>query len=1183
MIIKPITRKKNGFALIATILLMVLLAIITVGTLSLSAVTLRNTGNDSAQNLARANARMALMIAIGELQRHTGPDTRITAPSNIIDPDSPPLIGAWKSWEGTNHDSTGRPILPDYNSKLLDETDGGRFLGWLISGTQSGATPADKMANLAFSQPQASGSVSTVPLISTGTLADNSSQQVHVYPDRVNETGAIAWWVSGENQKARLPLPHGPAARPYGPHNDNAAGWSDFAKSHSVIDPKTFGLENLLTDPSNPATKVFSRGTTDFIAAPNAAITPREYFHDLSINSVGLLTNTATGGWKKDMSLMTELWPGLPGTGLPLFRISPDGGAVSSVTKPTAGVSGNALTQQSLIYPWLDYGLLGQSPISTQYTNQASGAVSSWENLVNYATAYRTKITASTNGTGTMPYSWTMMDNSGANPQVTNQHRYDYLHTQRTAPVISRIQWVFSHRASLNNGGTPANPADDTYPLQLLLTPVVTLWNPYNVTITSPSNGLRIRVAKPPPCALVYYNRDGTTAMPGRKLHLGSNSGNVGGFVSNYPNNLYSNAATSFEYNFANLPPLLPGETKVFSPSGAPTAAMTVNMALGYNATGGFIRNIDFLGPAHRSTDLVKLDVKFDNLMNFQTTTDCGIFLDLLQTNNPNLVYQRYLMRIPQATARQYWPDLTSDNLPSPPAADILNTWRPFFSMVFGARLSSNSSTPTKGLLQNSPLTSLTQTHNAVSPSRHPVNNAFDFSFFPHSLGGDDRTPNANSTNNRGYIVSGFQASSGLSRVILNEFPLRPMASLAELQNWDLRSHNPYPPFQINIIGNSDASPLIASNAVFRMTAAYDNVMLDDAYCANHLLFDDWFLSSIAPEPQNFAGSTMTRNIGKVYEDFLNGTKPLVNRAYRPIIEDSGLGSTEVTERVNQILNSTDGWQKVASRLEVEGMFNVNSTSLNAWRALLRHAKNQKIPYYEESGATLSAETQNAFSRFAVSGDKQAGEVGSMSGAFPEASEFTGYRVFTDEMLDILAEKIVEQVKTRGPFLSLSEFINRRLDTATDERALAGAIQTALNQLAAEPGNNIHGIMEGLTQATQTDPIGNEGYQFRQAAAGHSSYGLPGWIRQADVLRPIAPILSARDDTFTIRAYGDARDKNGKVLAKAWCEATVHRTRDFVDPTDPADSIDAPTSNTNIRFGRRYVIRSFRWLSPNEV
>jgi hypothetical protein len=98
-----------------------------------------------------------------------------------------------------------------------------------------------------------------------------------------------------------------------------------------------------------------------------------------------------------------------------------------------------------------------------------------------------------------------------------------------------------------------------------------------------------------------------------------------------------------------------------------------------------------------------------------------------------------------------------------------------------------------------------------------------------------------------------------------------------------------------------------------------------------------------------------------------------------------------------------------------------------------------------------------------------------------------------------------------------------------------------------------------------------------------NTHGFPGWIRQADVLRPIAPVLSVRDDTFTIRTYGDARDSSGKIIARAWCEAVVQRTRDFVDPQDPADSIEPPTAVTNRDFGRKFVITSFRWLNQDEI
>ena len=109
------------------------------------------------------------------------------------------------------------------------------------------------------------------------------------------------------------------------------------------------------------------------------------------------------------------------------------------------------------------------------------------------------------------------------------------------------------------------------------------------------------------------------------------------------------------------------------------------------------------------------------------------------------------------------------------------------------------------------------------------------------------------------------------------------------------------------------------------------------------------------------------------------------------------------------------------------------------------------------------------------------------------------------------------------------------------------------------------------------------GYVFPQAAVGHNTYGLPGWTRQADVLRPLAPILSARDDTFTIRAYGDARSPNGEVIARAWCEATIKRTREFVDSSEAADITIEPTELANQIFGRKFIVTSFRWLNAMEV
>ena len=120
---------ESGFALIATISVMVLLVMIALAMLSLSTIELRSSQNGRATAEAQANARMGLMLAIGQLQQHAGSDMRITAPADILDSSYPPALGVWRSWEGSDHEASGnlkgRPKAPDYSPKM-----GVSYLGW---------------------------------------------------------------------------------------------------------------------------------------------------------------------------------------------------------------------------------------------------------------------------------------------------------------------------------------------------------------------------------------------------------------------------------------------------------------------------------------------------------------------------------------------------------------------------------------------------------------------------------------------------------------------------------------------------------------------------------------------------------------------------------------------------------------------------------------------------------------------------------------------------------------------------------------------------------------------------------------------------------------------------------------------------------------------------------------------
>jgi hypothetical protein len=163
-------------------------------------------------------------------------------------------------------------------------------------------------------------------------------------------------------------------------------------------------------------------------------------------------------------------------------------------------------------------------------------------------------------------------------------------------------------------------------------------------------------------------------------------------------------------------------------------------------------------------------------------------------------------------------------------------------------------------------------------------------------------------------------------------------------------------------------------------------------------------------------------------------------------------------------------------------------------------------------------------------------------------------------------------------------------------------VQAALDALAArgpnDPANPYREIQKNsrhITRATinSMPASGDAEYLFPEAAEGCTANGVPGWLRQADILRSLAPVLAARDDTFTIRSYGEARDASGKVTARSWCEAVVRRTPAFLDPSDPDTDTPAIGTDTgtekflqseiNARFGRRYIIVAFRWLTPEEV
>ncbi len=138
----PLPRRRisdRGFVLVASLVLMILLVTLALGMLSLATVELRRSTSEEARVGARANARLALAQAIGQLQKTLGPDQRVSATAEILggNPEQPHWTGVWRS---TKEDGSSFFTRNDLAGGLSDarwparSTPADRVMEWLVSG-----------------------------------------------------------------------------------------------------------------------------------------------------------------------------------------------------------------------------------------------------------------------------------------------------------------------------------------------------------------------------------------------------------------------------------------------------------------------------------------------------------------------------------------------------------------------------------------------------------------------------------------------------------------------------------------------------------------------------------------------------------------------------------------------------------------------------------------------------------------------------------------------------------------------------------------------------------------------------------------------------------------------------------------------------------------------------------------
>ena len=471
-------RSDRGFALVISLSLMVLLTVLSVGLLALSAVSLRSSSNGMAMVAARANARMALIMAIGELQKKAGPDQRITASANLIDPSlSQGLTGVWRSWKPDSRAVT--------ESDYREKKSGANFLGYLVSNPDPSATNDSK---------EAPEGEENARLVGKGSLGNDDAivetmaplvPVQGVVPGRPD--GGFAWAALDENVKARVNLEPAEEASSLG---QQIGGIGSSARNRF---DNVKGLEFLESDDEEQLRedlpKLVSMQEAELLSASSSDLA--RYFHDFSIQSTSLQTNVADGGFKRDLSVLFE-------------------------GNYRAALPGEFDTK--FLY----------SGTPTPFPSAASNADIRWSLLANYSRLYQLSTSADgsvlTGLKAKLPPGYQLKpvtDNSAA-PTAT---RYELQMAQVKEPVLMptviRVDTVFSlvARKAHQGRGSEAYP----YMLHLMYLPVITLHNPFSSPLRC--TNLQVEFSDIPiGFQFIVNGQPATTAglVPLNKLFIGS-------------------------------------------------------------------------------------------------------------------------------------------------------------------------------------------------------------------------------------------------------------------------------------------------------------------------------------------------------------------------------------------------------------------------------------------------------------------------------------------------------------------------------------------------------------------------------------------------------------------------------------------------------------------------------------
>ncbi len=1215
--------ERHGFALIVSIALMSLLLLLVISLATLTTLETQTATHTREEIEAQQNALAALGIALGQLQKYAGPDQRVTARADLqggAGSANAYWTGVYGSSIAANYADTPETIATDLTDPTKVDTDGtgspAQLLSWLVSGNESisfnpstdvGASgeiiSAPETADIPFPASAAvsglagatatskditiagmGGSQPARMLVGPGSTGDESdyvvAPLVEMEGDGGSTTGRYAWWIGDEGVKARANLP---------------LVTKDEDKLNAFVNASRTAVELMATGPSaaaeldgprieslyNPMASTLTR-SEERMDLPFTSSSPDDFadqlkyrFHDLTTHSQSVIADVYAGGLKRDLSILLD----------ESYAPAPD--------DPTADTN----------RMWVPH-----SGDTTLY------GIPTWKHLRSFA---QTRV--STSGLSNMAMSPVRpaYDKEDGSPDHVG-----------VAPVITYFSMGIRVAPAIGANDTPA----DGDGINMNLYPVVIIWNPYNFTIKAPEpydGGGNYEVGIFP-----HYNVQ--LSLDVEKDNPAYDPFNP---ESTEPKTIWekkcifdfqkdtSKEIRSHQYDYIrfrlNCPDILPGQSLIFALPNATAGSLydetnilenidpkyTTYVSIPISTIGNDEANKRFrLRPdgnrgssfANRGGGQLYMYIgePVDYWMNGMPTNDRAH--DLRTASR--LWYQANQLAGFDKNHVETMVDPNAKNdemsvLQGPakleaPSTDI----DPSFVFLMQALFSGYNSNAKLNADQHMLTSRWIAQGNMRAPRTSRTRRDRNYNVLYTATAGTD-VPWKKFQNGQGPSE---RASAGLGHdwinnapvdAVLFEFPYedQPILSIGQLQHANLSLIGSYPSYPI---GNSladfrlrpESGPLFDDAPPGYQLARIDHVLdqnshkiglqrdmegyYDVSYLLNRTLWDQYFFSSVP------ATGAVPEALANPRHVKYNDSKDLQNP------------------------------DQVAAGLMLEGGFNINSTSEQAWRAILG-GNNQLAfdPEHQTSGNSL----KTSFPRFTRP----------TSGVDPNEA-FEGYRTLSEEQIAQLAHNIVAEVRKRGPFVSMADFINRRLvdnpmnndsnpltGPGNEHEHFKGTLQaaidgTVLSSDGTDGAEIAFPVNDGsLTFWTNQDELANDiqreqwSYIYeRQKVWGgdaethpysNRAAFAPKFITQADILATIGSSLSARSDTFVIRAYGEVTNPYSpdEVRAQAWCEAVVQRYPEYQNDTDLPE--EDPSVDINQWFGRKFKIVSFRWLSADEV